>query len=33
MAKKIIEKENGNISVQTSNNGTTFIIKFYKFNM
>lgn len=33
MAKKIIEKENGNISVQTSNKGTTFIIKFYKFNM
>lgn len=33
MAKKIIEKENGNISVQTSNNGATFIIKFYKFNM
>lgn len=33
MAKKIIEKENGNISVTTSKSGTTFIIKFYKFNM
>lgn len=30
MAKTIINKENGDIFVETNKNGTTFIIKFYK---
>jgi signal transduction histidine kinase len=30
LAKSIIEKDNGTISVESSNKGTTFIIKYYK---
>ena len=30
LAKTIIEKDNGSISVEASNKGTTFIIKYYK---